>query len=56
MTVNLKALSGLEAFDLDDKGKPGGKAAVAATDAGAISVRLEAGARVGFFPPGQSKP
>ncbi len=52
ITVTLKALEGLEAFDLDGQGQPKGKAKVVAKGGGAISARLEAGGRIGFFPPG----
>ena len=55
ITVKLGALKGLEAFEIDDEGKPKGKAGLVANDAGEIAVHLEAGARVGFFPPGKTK-
>ena len=53
VTVSLKALEGLEAHDLDDEGKPKGKADVVVQGAGVFALRLDAGARVGFFPPGE---
>ena len=55
VTVRLKALIGLEAFDLDGEGKPKGKAPVAASNAGEVALSLEPGARIGFFPPGENK-
>ncbi len=53
VTVSLKALQGLKAFALGGDGKPTGKADVSIEANGAISARLEAGARIGFFPPGK---
>jgi hypothetical protein len=53
VTVSLKALEGLEAHDLDDAGKPKGRADVAVEGAGVFSLKLDAGARVGFLPPGK---
>ena len=55
MTVKLGALKGLEAFEIDDEGKPKGKAGLVASEAGEIAVRLDAGARIGLFPPGKTK-
>ncbi len=53
VTVSLKALEGLEAHDLDRDGEPKGRADVDVKGAGVFSLRLEAGARVGFLPPGK---
>lgn len=50
VTVTLKALEGLQAFQLDSEGQPKGKAEVAAKGAATFSVPLEADSRVGFFP------
>ena len=55
VTVKLGALKGLEAFEIDDKGKPKGKAGIVASEAGEIAVHLDAGARIGLFPPGKTK-
>ncbi len=55
VTVKLGALKGLEAFEIDDEGKPKSKTGVAASDAGDIAVQLEPGSRVGLFPPGKTK-
>lgn len=55
VTVKLKALRGLEAFELNSAGKPGRKSEAAANADGDVSLRLEGGARVGFFPPGRVK-
>jgi hypothetical protein len=52
VTVSLKVLRGLKAFALAGDGKPAGAADVSIDANGAISARLEAGARIGFFPPG----
>ncbi len=55
VTVKFGALKGLEAFKIDDEGKPDGKAGAAANGGGEIAVRLEAGSRIGLFPPGKTK-
>ena len=55
VTATLKALHGLVGFDLDDDGKPKRKADGAPDGEEKIFLRLEAGARVGFFPPSRIK-
>lgn len=54
VTVSLKALRGLKAFALAGDDKPSGAADVSIDANGVISARLDAGARIGFFPPGKS--
>ena len=49
ITVTLKALEGLEAFDLDGQGQPKGKAKVVAKGGGAISARSKPAAASASF-------
>jgi hypothetical protein len=55
VTVKLRALFGLEAFDLDADGEPKGKAHVAVDKSGEVAAPLEPGARIGFFPAGEKR-
>ncbi len=55
MTVKLGALKGLEAFEIDDEGKPKTKTGIVANGAGEIAVRLEAGERSRLLPARQDQ-
>ena len=50
VTVQLKALNGLEAFEIDGEGEPKGAAPVGRDGAGAFSIPLRGGAAVAFLP------